>query len=657
MKVPINWLKDYTKIPQDLNVLTDKLTMVGHMLDKKETVNSETIIDLELRGNRADCYSILGIAREVSAIFKTPLKTPLLYEDLKKVKELKVGIKIETPLVKRVMAVIIKNIKLAPSPSWMVNRLSAYGVPSINNIVDTTNYVMIETGQPMHAFDIDKLGNEINIRLAKKGEKLVTFEGTIIKLTNEDLIFANEKGPLSIAGAIGGRNYSISESTKNILLEAANYNRANIRRTCRRHSLFTEAGLRHEKELDPNLVEEGIKRFLKIIKENNWGEINSGVFDHYPNPKKGLILSLLYDNLWNLTGFQIDRKDVSSNLASLGFKIIEESTKGIKVLCPAFRTDVTQEADLVEEVVRLTGYDKIPLNTLALEIPKLITPNFIRQEKKAKEAVMALGFDEQISLPFVKENDLGINILLDFDSKISAEPVIVANPPSPDFKVMRMSLLPNLLDFAEKIKNERGEKAFLFEIGKIYFKEKNKYEEKRRLGLIYWQKSGSAFSEFKGLLEVLFKQLSLENINFEEKQLNSFDQPQFTAVINKKQFVFGGLAKENTFYAEIDLDAILGQDQVQKVLLWPKFPPIIEDISFIVPHKTKVGGMIQSIESVSPKIKSVQFLNAYENTRSFRIFYQNPHKTLTNKEILEVRKKIEEIIEKEFKAKLKSNMI
>lgn len=651
MRIPISWLKDYVNIPRDLSVLTDKLTMAGHLLNKTEEGNGGAVIDLELRGNRADCYSILGIAKEVAVLFKTRVKSPPLYPKLKKVSQLKeCQNTIKTPLVKRVMMVVIKEIKITDSPDWLKQRLAAYGIPSINNIVDLTNYIMVELGEPMHAFDLDQIGPKIEIRLAKNGEKMTTFLGQTITLTNDDLVWTNSQSLLSIAGAIGEKYHSISEKTNNILVEAANYDRANIRRSIRRHNLMTDAGIRHEKDLDPNLVEEAIRRFLQIIKENNWGKIENCVFDYYPSPVKPWIVRLDYAKLESLGGLKVDKKVAEKILHRLNFVIKEESNSGIKVLCPTYRTDVTLEEDLIEEILRVYGYDKIPPKTLSLEIPTIVTPSYINQEAKIRDALVGLGFDEAISFPFIKEKNWRYNQLLDNQP---GQSVNITNPPSPDIEKMRMTLLPNLLDFAQRVINERGQRLMFFEIGKVYYKKTNKYYEKRKLGLIYWEKDKQNFLQFKGLLESLLTKINLEGIHLKEADNIPFLTNQYQLYQNKNIVGQGGQFN-NIFYAEIDLDSILGKEKKPAASLWPKFPPIIEDLSFALPPKTPAGEVLQSIKSASLIVRSVKLLDSYKDTRTFRLTYQSSKKTLNDKEIQKIREKIVNEVKREFGGKLKT---
>ena len=640
MKVPLNWLNKLVEVPKDVKKLTSDLTMVGHMLDKIETKNSETILDLELRGNRADCYSILGIAREVSAIYKTKLKNiPII--TVKKIKELKnINLDIQTPLVKRVGMIEIKNIKITKSPKWLSDKLIAYGLESKNNIVDLTNYVMIETGEPMHAFDLDKIGNSLEIRLAKDGEKIITFMDANITLTKDDLVWTKGNEILSVAGSIGEKYHSIVSDTKNILLEAANYDRANIRKTVYRHNLLTDAGIRHEKELDPNMVDFAISRFLYFVKKYNWGEFTPEMYDYYPKEIKPWKVHLDFAYLNNFSGLTLNFNEIKNILLNLQFEIIKKDKLGIDVLVPTHRTDVTLEEDLIEEIVRIYGYDKIPTKTLSLEIPKNITPNYIIQEDKLRQSAISVGFDENISLSFVREKYKDTN-------------VTIINPPSPDTKYLRNSLFPNLLDSAKKIVNERGEFVQLFEIGKIYFKEKNNYIEKRKIGFIYWSKEKNSFSDFKSLILTFFNKIDIKNPDYVSEILNFNFTNSYILKLNNNQVGFGGM-HDFLYYVEIDLDSILGKENKYKINLWVKFPPQIEDLTLIIPEKTYIGEIIHSIKQTNKYINDVELGDIFENSYTFRIWYQHPDKTLVDKEVEKIRNEIIMTLKQKFGITIKN---
>lgn len=646
MRVPINWLKNYVKIGKDLDMLTYKLTMAGHMLDKKDSVDGNVVLDLELRGNRADCYSIVGIAREVAALFDTPLKYPKLYQKIKKASAIKnMSFKFDPKHVKRAAIARIKNIKITQSPKWLQQSLKAYGIASINNIVDLTNFVMVETGQPLHAFDNDKVQKTIEVGLAKKGEQITTFLGSKIALTPEDLVWKSKGQVISVAGAIGAQNPSVSDNTKTILVEAANYDRANIRRTIHRHNLLTDAGIRHEKELDPNLVRDGILRFLELIDQNGWGEIENELYDYYPNPLEPWEIDLNLEYLNNFSGTDIKLETVNNILERLSFKILRKSSNTIRVLCPTHRTDVKLEEDLVEEVLRILGYDQIPTKILSFEIPEDITPDYVSQEEEVKRNLIGCGFDEVISIPFVKEKYKKYN--KDPISK-SASPVNVQNRPSPDVEEMRMNLFPNLLENVEKIINERGIVAPLFEVGRVYHKKhKNNYVEKRKVGIAYWAKEKGSHPKFKGFLDAYFENFRLSDIKYQEFWAQDFGVTNAYTINLKGDPIGYGWQSEDIYYAEIDLDLTVGKSTSPKVNLWPKFPPQIEDVTFRLPEKTYLGHIIAELEK--PKLVSkVELWDVYKDYYTFRIWYRHPQKTLSDKEVEVIRKKIIKMVKDKY---------
>ena len=646
MKIPLTWLEEFVKLPKDTRDLTDKLTMVGHMLDKKLEIDNQTVLDLELRGNRADCYSIYGIAREVAAIYDTKpkeLKTVTLSKGAITTK-----INIPTPLVKRVGMIEITNVKIQKSPKWLSERLKLYGIDSVNNIVDLTNYVMIETGEPMHAFDADKVGKSLEIRLAHDGEKITTFQGTSITLKSEDLVWAKEGCVLSVAGAIGEKYNSISETTKNVLLESAGYDQANIRKSVYRHGLLTEAGIRHEKQLDPNLVETAIGRFLYLLQKNNWGKFKPVFYDYYPKKVLPWKLKLSINQLWELGGVEIDVKTASKILELLNFKLLSKSKDSIEVLVPTYRTDVTLDEDLIEEVLRIYGYDKIPADTLSLEIPQNITPEFIKQEDQLHKAATATGLDEAITSSFVKEKLSNLNVNADDYGYKTAE---LINPPSPDFKYMRQSLLPNLLLIADKIINERGGIVKLFEIGKIYSKFKNKYQESRKFGIVYYRAGGDSFTEIKGLIDAFCESSGLPPFKYDNSPKNIPLKNSFSINLGNQNVGFGGKFK-NVYFIELDLDNLLEKSKKYIVKLWPKYPPQIEDLTLLLPPKTHIGDIVSTI-SMYRHVENAELKDVYKDSYTFRIWYQDPTKTMTDAEVSNIRTEIIKTLKTKFGAQIK----
>ncbi len=650
MKVPLNWLKELVELPKDTKVLTDKLTMVGHMLDKKLEINGITVLDLELRGNRADCYSILGIAREVSAIFGSKIKSPET-ERIVKVNKLKNStLKIETPLVKRAAMTEIYDVKITDSPSWLKNKLTAYGMESVNNIVDLTNYVMLEIGEPMHAFDLDKVkGNELEIRLAKKGEKITTFHGDSLTLTNQDLVWAKGNYVLSVAGAIGEKHNSISDTTKSILVEAANYDRANIRKSVYRHNLLTEAGIRHEKDLDPNMVDVAIGRFLYFVKKYKWGTFDSTFYDYYPKKIMPWKIKMDLSQLSELGGINLEKLEIKKILNNLNFTIVKLDKNILGVQVPTYRTDVTLPEDLIEEILRIYGYENIPAHVLSLEIPNQITPPYITQEFNLKKTATSVGFSEAISLSFVKEDLSEYNA---HPNIAEAKVVSLINPPSPDNKNLRTTLLPNLKELAQKAIYERETEVRLFEIGKVYYKYKNEYKEERKIGFVFYQEQKDSFTVFKSLVDSFFVKFGFDKPTLVPEVLLLPLSDSFEIFLGKVKIGFGGRLN-NVHFAEIDLDNILGKEEKYQVNLWPKFPPQIEDITLIIPSGVRIGEVAKVFKS-NPMIRGYELSGTYKSDiYTFRLWYQDPQKTLTDSEVEKIRNEILKSIKNKFGGVLK----
>jgi phenylalanyl-tRNA synthetase beta chain len=648
MRIPIIWLKDYIELPK-LSALTEKLTLAGHLLDSIEGSGENTVIDLELRGNRADCYSILGIAREVSALFGYTVNFPKTLKPLTKVKQLPIPkLTVKSDYLKRVVMTTIRDIKLQKSPDWLANKLKLYGIPSINNIVDLTNFVMLETGEPMHAFDLDKLGKSLEIRLAKNGEKMLTFAGDKLTLNSDDLVWANKEGVLSIAGAIGEKEHSISDLTKNILVEAASYDRANIRRTIHRHNLLTDAGIRHEKELDPNLVEFAIYRFLEIIKKEDWGKIATSVIDYYPNPLKSWKINLQIDRVKSNGGIDVKTSDIVKILDSLSFQPKVLNPKTILVTIPTYRTDVVNEEDVIEEILRIYGYENISLRLLDNEIPTDITYEYIKQEDNIKDIIVGLGFDEVISTSFIKEKIDSLNKTIDGSNY---EAVKLTNPPSPDIFNMRLSMLPNLYETAVRMVNQKRQNVKLFEIGKIYTKKGNRYSERRKLGIIY-KTENLNYESFKGLIISLLKRMNYnETVFISTDNATHFIEDAFEIELSGKRVATGGVY-QHFHYVELDLDTLLDTPSQAKINLWPKYPPQIEDITLSIPERTYLGEIVSQMNK-HQFIPNVELIDRYKNNYTFRIWYQNPSKTLTDAEVAKIRLELIKILVTKFRAQVK----
>jgi phenylalanyl-tRNA synthetase beta chain len=625
MNVPLSWLAEYVALPDDIQKLTDRLTMIGHMLDKIFIVDTETVIDLELRGNRADLFGLIGIARDISAACNVPLKLPDI-ATLPKTQNNSTLITVEAfDLVHRFSAITAK-VRVQPSPDWMIKKLAAYGMASINNVVDITNFVMVETGIPLHAFDKRTLaGERLIIRRGRKNEHMRTFMGENIILGPEDIVLADEKQAQATT-IIGSKSSGVTEKTTEILLEAAIYDHANVRRTSRRLGVRTEAGNRLEKHLDPNAVEFALSRAMYLLEQLACASVTSKTANYYPNVRKSIPITLPVSETHRLGGIFVSGKEQKEILERLGC-IVQENADSLAVCVPTFRTDIAEKADLVEEILRIVGYENIPSRMLAGELPPEQTLPRIKQEKRIKDILVNLQLSEVITSTFVP-------------TMSSSSTIHIQNAPDPKIATLRPSLIPNLLEYAKRLLYERAERILIFEIGNVFFRQKKTYTEERRLGILI---SGSidtksygrtprplGYFDLKGILEALSDQLGI-------------------AIPIKIETI-----DTNIFATEVSLETLprASVNPSQLYHIAPPYPPVIEDVSFLVDNKTKTGDMLHAISSFDPIISDVKLLDAYQNKRTFRIIYQDPKKNLSTEDVRPVREKLIQNIEKTFAVSL-----
>ncbi|MEI6327306.1 MAG: phenylalanine--tRNA ligase subunit beta [Candidatus Roizmanbacteria bacterium] len=621
MKVPLNWLKQYVEIPSSVTELTDKLTAIGHMQDKKpEKVGDDIVIDLEVRQNRSDCYSILGVAREVAAITNVKVKiqkskfesqNPITNDRLIQITNA------NPSLCKRFKAVRIKlaagssqlsqpkaDPPLAETPPWMKDHLEAYGIKVISPIVDITNYVMIETGEPMHAFDIRAITDaHITIRSAKENEKISVIGGKELTLTPDDLVIADNTKILSFSGLIGGEGTGISADTTEFVLEAATYDQACIRRSSIRHGVRTEASTRHEKFLDPRLVDHAIDRALDILKQLTDFTIVA-VADSYPEPTHPLSVALRASEISRLGGVELPQETITHILKSLGFEVTfnlrpsqpkadPHLAETFVCIVPYWRTDILCEADLVEEVLRLYGYENIPSALPPYAPPPDITSYAYRLDDEIRDTMLAIGFDEVMTEPLTstaRYEELSHAIK-------GLKPVKLQNALNADKSMLRFGMdegIRHALHHHQKF----GKSAIhLFELGKVYSestdpKSKQKYHEPRHIAyLIYEQKTAKEvlYQKSKGVVEAICKSLGVA---------------YFDAISDS--YVWD----EQTVYTCINLEHAFAASQriaaSSKARLYTTIPHTQSfDISCLLPHTTKVGDMIVSLQKNITEIDSV----------------------------------------------------
>lgn len=654
MKIPLSWLAKYIKLEHNAKEFGDIMTQLEFMQDGPiEEINGEKVIDLEVRQNRPDIFSIIGAAREYAAYIDKPVNYPEEINELpvewgEPNKTLSVQAK---DIVKRFCAIEIENIKVKPSPDWLIKDLEAYGIPAINNIVDITNYVMLEYGMPLHAFDKEKLSKDkdstlLTLRRGMEGESFETWQGTKIDLTKEDLVVADSVKPVAIAGIIGGANSDIGKSTENIILEAAVYDQATVRRSSLRHNLRTEASTRHEKFLNPNMVEVAIRRALQLIKELAEGEITR-VEDFYEKIQEPIAIDFNFFEIERLGGVQLPIEEASEILKRLGFIVLEQKEAiGLEkniltVRVPDWRTDITIEADLVEEVLRLWGYDKIPMKALSSDAPDYSTPLHLQLEEKIRDILVNLGLDEYVTSPLVhyKESD---------PLQIKME-----NPLNKFQDALRTNLKDNLLEVIEFNKKAGRDRAAVFEVGKIYYKKRvGEFLEESRVQALY---AGYDFAVIKSDFMSLATKLGIINqLQWieEEKQLIYTINDKKVAVIKAQGYeIYTNNLVEFVNVSEIPvLNFDLGITQ-----------RIVEELSLIIEAHEPLGRVASIISGASDYIKSVEVTDIYEDAKlgadklstTFQVAFEDIENNLTREKIEEIKNEMLNTLQARVGARLR----
>jgi phenylalanyl-tRNA synthetase beta chain len=644
-------------------------------MDVKEIFGlDEVVIEFELTYNRPDCLSIIGLAREVSATLNKPLILPEIIID-KEVDNIKDFTKIdvlEPEYCTRFIAKIIKDVKIGQSPKWMQERLAKVGVRSINNIVDVTNYVMMEMGQPLHAYDYNKLAeNRIIVRKAYEGEKLVTLDDVERTLDSSMLVIADAKNPLGIAGVMGGGNSEVDENTNIILLEAANFDSNSVRQTAKKLGLRTEASSRYEKGVDLNLQELAMKRAAQLLEEINAGTIVENHIDIYNKPLESQYITI--DPKWvnKFIGIDISAEQMADYLERLDMEVEIGDQFEIKV--PTFRQDLKLPEDIAEEIARLYGYDKIP-STLMSGITVQGKRTYKQKlEDRVKDLMVAQGGNEICTNSFTSAQFLDrLNVSSDDDMK---KTLMLINPLGEENSMMRTTLVDNMMQVINHNINHNIEEAFFFEIAKTYhpieLPIKNLPNEKNTLCVgIYGDVD---FFNIKGIIENLLEECGISKYEFQKFNSSTF-HPGRTAQVMVQDKVLGILGEihpdvtenydvsQRVYIGEFDFDLICKKGDLEKRYKeLPKYPAVIRDIAL----QLKEGIPAREVEKIieaqgSDIIESYSLFDVYQGEQipkgykslAYSIVYRRQDGTLTDKEVGRVHNKIV----KDLQYKLDANL-
>ncbi|MDC0858041.1 phenylalanine--tRNA ligase subunit beta [Flavobacteriaceae bacterium] len=649
-------------------------------------IENDQIFEIGLTPNRADAMSHWGVARDlkagllrnnVSLELITPSNSSFRVEN----RTHKIDVQVEkNHLAPRYCGVTISGIKVTESPQWLQSRLKAIGLTPINNIVDITNYVLHELGQPLHAFDSSKIsGDKVVVKTVKKGTKFTTLDGLELELHEDDLMICDIEKPMCIAGVFGGIDSGVTDVTESIFLESAYFNPVSIRKTAKRHGLNTDASFRFERGIDPNITEYALMRASLLITEIAGGEITSDVVDIYPKKIKDHQVILNFQNTTNLIGEEIPRETIKEILTSLEIKINNVTEAGLGMTIPAYRNDVTREADVIEEILRVYGYNNIQFTE---KLKASISSNQIVEDyqiqNKISNQLTALGFHEMMgnSLTSPKYVELSDNLSSDHN-------VEILNPLSNDLSIMRQSMLFNALEALIYNVNRKNSNVKLFEFGKTYHNFKEGRQEPKHLSIIVsglknnenWTQNSqkSNFFYFKGIVNALLERLGI--IYFSEIETkNPIFSEGLAHQIGDKCLVDYGIITKNiasnfdidseVFYADFKWDNILEQIVTEnfKLKTIPKFPKVKRDLALLLDKNVSFDSIRESaIKSERNLLKNINLFDVYtgdklpENKKSYAISFtlQDEKKTLTDKQIDKIMKKLQQNFEKDFGATLR----
>lgn len=644
----------------------------------KEIMDIEDeVVEFEITSNRPDCFSVLGIARETAATLGKEFRYPEIKVEAKaggNVADM-ISVEIENPtLCPRYVARAIKNVKIEPSPRWMRKRLRSAGIRPINNIVDITNYVMVEMGQPMHAFDIDTISNrKIIVRNAKENEKITTLDGVERNLDPSMLVISDPEKAVAIAGVMGGENSKITEGAEAVLFESACFDGPNVRITAKKVGLRTDSSSKFEKGIDPNLALEAVNRAVQLVEMLGAGEVIEGVVDCYPNKRETWKLNYSPEWINSLLGTNVSADEMADIFEKIEIKVDRENCVAE---IPTFRPDLEAQADLAEEVARFYGYDKI-VPTLAAGTPTVGKKTYSQTiTSMVKDVMIASGMCETMNFTFESPKVFD-KLSIPADSKLR-NVITISNPLGEDFSIMRTVTLNGILNSLSTNYNRRNEEASLFEIGKVYIPKSLPItelpDEPSKLTIGMYGKMD--FYTLKGIVEHLFEVLGMtDKVEYSPESTIPFMHPGRTADVSVDGVSFGYFGElhpkiasnynigTRVYIAVIDMEALI--DNANLVNIYkplPKFPAVTRDIAMLVKDEVivkdiesvirKKGGKLLESMSLFDVYKGSQIADGYKSV-AYSITFRASDRTLVDDDVNAVMNKILDGLKNDLGAELR----
>jgi phenylalanyl-tRNA synthetase beta chain len=620
MKILLSWLNDYVETGLPAEKIAEILSDLGLPCEGIKSFGNDAVIDIEVTSNRGDCLSYIGIARELAAATGKDLKLPVvkLDESAKEVTEFAAVEVVEPDLCGRYTARIIEGVKVGPSPNWLKTRIEAVGLRSVNNVVDATNYAMMETGQPPHAFDYEKIAQgKIIVRCARLGEQIISIDGSKCQLTADMLIIADPKGPVAIAGVMGGANTEVSDTTETVLLEDAYFDPLSVRKTSRRLSLPSESSFRFERTVDIEMVDWASARTIQLITQVAGGKVVKSVIDIYPKKSAQKKVKLRLARLNKVLGVEIPLRETVKILSRLGFQPRQDGDS-ISCTVPSWRSDIEREIDLIEEVARVYGYNKIPTEQ---KIQIKVTPVDARQ--KLAESIgtylNGCGFYETINVSFIDNSVAEL-----FAVEGSGEHLGVKDESRESANLLRQMLLPSLLAVIKTNLNVKNSPCRIFEIADTYVpavKANTLPIEKTKLAIAC---DGNGFQLLRGVIDGLIKSISRDAVVVFAPAELVWAETGAQIVVNSKPIGVAGIvsvAVKDKFdfknvtpcAAELDCEALSAlQAGPVKVKSIPKFPAIERDLSIVIDEQVRWADIAAAVNEKAPdELEDVRFVGIY----------------------------------------------
>jgi phenylalanyl-tRNA synthetase beta chain len=662
--IPYTWLLEHLDTKATPEKLQECLSLCGPSVERIDSVNGEPVFDVEITTNRVDSMSVRGIAREAAAILpefdiKAKLKT-LTTPKVSSQLELGIRIKNNPQLCRRILAVKLENLKIKPSPGWLQKRLTQVGQRPLNNTIDITNYVMWELGHPIHVFDFDRLKEKtIIVREAKKGEKLITLDNKTYTLNGGEVIFDDGTGNIiDLPGIMGTKNTVVTQKTKNILLWTESIDARKIRDASMGLAIRSQAAILNEKNVDPELAMPAILRAIELYKQEAQAQISSKIVDIYPEKPKTTSIKLPQKKLTTYLGLTVPTQKVKRILSALGCKVEINQTKKetlYQITPPTWRTEDLQiPHDLIEEIARIYGYHNLPSKLMAGKIPTKTQGITFHLEDSIKANLADWQLTEVYTYSLVKKELANLS-----EYKLNNH-LKLSNPLTEDHVFLRRSILPSHLEVIKN--NPQKEKVRIFELANVYHPKKGSQlpQEKQQLAITLTQD----FFKAKALVEMLLKKLRVEYQFLPKNGIPKMLHPDRSAIIVAGNKIIGkiGEIKPSILRSSELKPPVTSVVFNTKNLLKsrtsltyqpvPKHPPLVEDLTFVLADKTYVGELIEEITNLSRLIESVELKEVYQKNSTFTIIYRHPSRSLTDKDISPIRKKIKKHLYRLFKARL-----